>query len=190
MGSTKLPTTKLITQDLGFKNAKAGGLPIGGLLGADFQLGTKVVRIDYAGEKVVFGAPPAAGGKTVDLTVKKAKAGVTVTAPVTVGGTKIIMQLDTGAPRSTMGKATGNRLGLPTAGEPSKFKAAGCPATVQPVKLTKVKLGDIALPDATINRTDKGAPTTGAAGLLGSDILSTFKTITIDYTQSKLTLGA
>lgn len=33
VGNTKLPTTKLITQDLGFKNANAGGLSIGGLLG-------------------------------------------------------------------------------------------------------------------------------------------------------------
>ncbi len=190
LGAHKLPVAKLITQDLGLGTTKVGGVPVGGLLGADVQAAARVVTIDYAAGKVTFGAAVPSGGTSVDVRVVRLAAGVAVTAPVTRGRTSLRMIVDTGASRTTLSARAVSGLQLQKSGAAVKVNAAGCPAEAQPVRLTGAKIGEKPVPAAVVNSTKAGTPgVPGAVGLFGSDLLSTYRTVTIDYAGAHLILG-
>jgi hypothetical protein len=98
--------------------------------------------------------------------------------------------LDTGAGQSTIDAGLAHRLHLASAGPPSEFAGVGCTGTARPVSvgdwsLDGVPLSAQQLTAATLPQMGgKGEP----VGLLGSDVLSRFGAIRIDFGSGVLVL--
>src|SRR5581483_10865059 len=158
LGSTTLPPARLPTQSLGFGKVKIRGRPVGGLLGADAQALSGRVRIDYGTGSVTFRAAAPSGGTAVKLRELHHGAGTALIAPVTVHGRRLSMLVDTGASRTTLQASVADTLGLPKVGKPVTVNAAGCPASVQPVRLSGASIGGRALPTMVIDTAAAGTP--------------------------------
>ncbi len=98
--------------------------------------------------------------------------------------------LDTGASLSLIDLQLAQRLGLPVAGPPEDISGVGGTERVTPVTVSKWAMGAATLPARTIT----SAPlsdlrrSAGIVGLLGSDVLSAFSSVTIDYANSVIIL--
>lgn len=98
--------------------------------------------------------------------------------------------LDTGASISLIDRALARQLGLAVTGPPEDIAGIGGSERVIPVQAQDWSLGAIKLPTATISSgpisTLSGS--TGIEGLLGSDVLSHFGAVTIDYDAGTVTV--
>ena len=120
------------------------------------------------------------------LTVSVVAGQVAETADVCIGGQgPYPFVLDSGAGQSTIDAGLAHRLHLADAGPPSEFAGVGCTGTAQPVSvgswsLDGVDLASQQLTAATLPQMGgKGEPD----GLLGSDVLSRFGAVRIDFTS-------
>lgn len=100
------------------------------------------------------------------------------------------MALDTGASLTLLDSTLTQRLGLKQAGAPEQISGVGGSQTVTPVKITQWSVGAAQLSPMTIT----SAPlsdlqrSAGIVGLLGSDALSRYGAVTVDYVSSQVTL--
>jgi predicted aspartyl protease len=120
-------------------------------------------------------------------------------APVTILGTgPFVFLVDTGASRSVVDRGVASRLGLRTGGQSEQVSGVGCSTQAAEATLSAWQVGGVALPKATVSVLDMangggsggGGSGGGLQGLLGSDVLSQFGVVTIDYQQQRLRLGA
>jgi Predicted aspartyl protease len=191
LGSTALPPARLPTQNLGFGKLKINGRPVGGLFGADALTAVGRVRIDYRTGMVTLHASAPRGGDAVKLRTLPTGPQDALIAPVRIEGHVVPMVVDTGASRTALQATTATSLKLAHAGSRVSVNAAGCKTSAQPVRLADASIGGRHLPDAVIVATTRGSPYGSAVpGAFGSDLLSTFGTITLDFPKTTLTLGA
>ncbi|HSR23633.1 MAG TPA: aspartyl protease family protein [Candidatus Eisenbacteria bacterium] len=97
--------------------------------------------------------------------------------------------LDTGAARSIVDSRVASELRLPTTGREQAVTGVSGTSEAVRVRISSWRVDAVALPDATIlslRLAAGGGPT--LAGLLGSDMLSRFRTVTIDYQGETVTL--
>jgi predicted aspartyl protease len=150
--------------------------------------------------QVTFALPPAAtgchgataaadGGERVPLTVSVVAGQVAETADVCLDGKgPFPFILDSGAGQSTIDSGLAHRLNLASAGAATEFAGVGCTGTAQPVSvhtwsLDGVPLAAQELTAATLPQMGgKGEPD----GLLGSDLLSRFGGVRIDFEAGAL----
>jgi Aspartyl protease len=151
---------------------------------------------------VTFALPPSsrgcagssalAGGTTkVPLTVSTVAGQVAETLDVCIGGKgPFPFVLDSGAGESTIDAGLAHRLHLVSDGAAVQFAGVGCTGTARPVSSGSWSLDGLALAPqqftaATLPQIGgKGEPD----GLLGSDVLSRFGAVRIDFTQGALIL--
>ncbi len=152
--------------------------------------------------QVTFALPPTAtvctgataqagGGENVPLTVSVVAGQVAETVDVCIEGQgPFPFVLDSGAGQSTVDAGLARRLHLAAAGAPSEFAGVGCTGAAQPVSvgawsLDGVELAAQQLTAATLPQMGgRGEP----VGLLGSDVLSRFGGIRIDFDSGALVL--
>jgi hypothetical protein len=152
--------------------------------------------------QVTFALPPpttgctgakavASGGVTVPLTVSVVAGQVAETADVCIGGKgPFPFVLDSGAGQSTIDAGLAHRLHLASAGPATEFAGVGCTGAAQPVSvgtwsLDGVTLASQQLTAATLPQMGgKGEPD----GLLGSDVLSRFGSVRVDFAPGALIL--
>jgi hypothetical protein len=99
--------------------------------------------------------------------------------------------LDSGDAESTIDSGLAHRLHLASAGQPLKFEGVGCTGVAQPVTVAHWSAGGMALDPQTL--TAAHIPEMGGRGepdgLLGSDVLSSFGAVRIDFRADTLTFG-
>ncbi len=152
--------------------------------------------------QVTFALPPASrgcggatalqGGATrVPLTVSTVAGQVAESLDVCIGGQgPFPFVLDSGAGQSTVDAGLAERLHLSSAGPASQFAGVGCTGTAKPVavdswSLDGVTLAPQELTAATLPQIGgKGEP----VGLIGSDVLSRFGAVRIDFASRALVL--
>jgi predicted aspartyl protease len=152
--------------------------------------------------EVTFALPPATtgcggattqpgGGEKVPLTVSVVAGQVAETARVCINGQgPYPFILDTGAGQSTINAGLAHRLHLAGAGEATSFAGVGCTGTAQPVSVDAWSLDGITLDSQQLTAATlpqmggKGEPD----GLLGSDVLSRFGAIRVDFAGGALVL--
>jgi predicted aspartyl protease len=114
-------------------------------------------------------------------------------ARVTIEGRAFAMVVDSGAGRTVVTDTVSRSLRLPSRGSPRLIPALGCNVAVAPVVVTRWRLEGITLPKMVILSRALLGPTHVAgltiAGALGSDVLSRFRTITLELSRQRLTLG-
>ena len=134
--------------------------------------------------------PPAHAAATVPLVILKAKDGETLAlARVMVHGRAFPFLIDTGSSSTLVDVALARKLHLKTIGRPIKVTGVGCSETAREVRLSRWSIGGQPLP-SIVGTSSIIAGTGGKAfGLLGSDVLSHFGAVNLDYAHRQLTLG-
>jgi hypothetical protein len=138
-------------------------------------------------------ADKAAKGNTiVSLRVIKFKGQVLALVPVQINGHAFTFALDTGAAGSLIDSQAAKLIEIPKTGSKERGAGVKCTFTAAKVKVTSWRVGTIKLPAATIVSVNLpfGNAHRGVQGLLGSDMLSRFDTVTIDYDHGILKLHA
>jgi predicted aspartyl protease len=144
-------------------------------------------------------APPGAGTGVPLQVVKDPSGSVLALASITIQDQgPYTFVVDTGASRTVVDRPVVDSLHLePEPGTPIASDVSGeVEATV--VRVTQWRLGDVDLPATIVASIDLSGPNAPALqealgrrvdGLLGSDVLSEYGAITLDYVRSTITLG-
>ena len=138
----------------------------------------------------VASARPARAAAAVHIVVLHSRSGGTVVAAkVVIHGHAFPFLVDTGASVTLVNPALAKRLHLRTVGKPHQFcGVTGC-SSARRVRLSNWSIGGQPLPSVVAS----SSPIVGTGGfgfgLLGSDVLSRFGSVTIDYRDRLLTLG-
>ena len=113
---------------------------------------------------------------------------------LTFGGHLYYFLVDTGAERTIIDAPVARKLRLRANGSSRVFAPLGCRLLAQPVALRSWRLGDVALPAITAFThkllTPRAFSRLPFGGLLGSDVLSRFGTVTVDFAHRRLILRA
>lgn len=138
---------------------------------------------------------PADARETVPATIVRQKGTVGALVRVQIKGRPFIFKVDTGATRTVVDQRAAKALHLPARGPAQKVTTLGCTTMAQPVAISDWRIGSVQLPPVTVSSTKTEVPggtEKGArfGGLLGADVLSMFKAVTVEYRGSKLRLGA
>ena len=140
------------------------------------------------GDASTGGAHTAAA--TVPLAILKAKDGERLAlARVIVHGHAFPFLIDTGSSKTLVDEALARKLHLKTVGHPIKVTGVGCSESARKVRLSHWSIGGQRLPSIVTTSSVIAGANGHAFGLLGSDVLSKFGTISIDYVHGVLTLG-
>jgi hypothetical protein len=130
---------------------------------------------------------------TIAVTVLRGQDGtVLVLVPITISGHgPYDFVLDTGASVSLIDQALAGRLGLAATGASHTVSGIGGTVQVPFVAVKQWHMGALALPPAQLGSGQLPGERRGPTerGLLGSDILSQFGTITVNYDNSTLTVA-
>jgi predicted aspartyl protease len=127
---------------------------------------------------------------TVPLAILKAKDGETLAlARVIVHGHAFPFLIDTGSSKTLVDDALAKKLHLKTVGRPIKVTGVGCSEAARKVRLKGWSIGGQRLPSIVATSSVIAGANGKAFGLLGSDVLSHFGAIGIDYAHGVLTLG-
>jgi len=98
--------------------------------------------------------------------------------------------LDTGAESSLIDSTVARQAGLSVVGGPEPISGVGGVQQAVPVQINKWSVGKLQLPPTTIDSASfqDDRLGNGIVGLLGSDVLSQFGTVTINYSAGTLTV--
>ncbi|MGA2305727.1 MAG: pepsin/retropepsin-like aspartic protease family protein [Acidimicrobiales bacterium] len=183
--------------------------PLAGVIGSDVLSRFGSVRIDYHNRTVSLGAaesesPTADGvvrGPTstptpaqfmkdtraeAELTIVTRQGGVVAYVPIEFNGsTTQPFVVDTGAAVSNISSPLAHSLHLANAHRSVEFSASfGCPVDLTEVKSGRWTVGSTPLPPQLVATLP--APGLQIAGLLGSDVLSHFGAVVIDYRAARI----
>ena len=127
---------------------------------------------------------------TIPLKILKAKDGETLAlARVVVHGRTFPFLIDTGSSKTLVDVALARALRLKRVGKPITVTGVGCSETASKVRLSSWSIGGQALPSIVATTSVIAGADGTAFGLLGSDVLSHFGAIGLDYAHGELTLG-
>lgn len=141
-------------------------------------------------------ATPGTGSEEpgVPLLVVEGRSGSTLAlAPVFINGQgPFAFALDTGASHSVIDQELAEELKLPAAGPNVKVTGVATTAEAEQLQMDSWRVGDVPLPGNTIVSLGMAQTNHGVKlrGLLGSDVLSRFGAITVDYDRQRLFLRA
>jgi predicted aspartyl protease len=131
-------------------------------------------------------------GREVELRIVSGPGGVFAFAEIFIRGKgPFAFTVDTGASHSVIDYDVVRRLRLKTIGKPVTVTGITCRGEAGRLRMAKWRVAGVALPAAEIQTIDMPDPGGGIEidGLLGSDVLSTFGAITVDYAGGRLVLA-
>ena len=136
--------------------------------------------------------PPTVHGQLlVNIKVIKHGRQVLALVPVTINGKgPYAFALDTGASQSLVDSQVAKALQVPTTGGKQRIAGVASISKVRSIRVRDWKVGKVKLPPTIVVEANLpfGNATSGVQGLLGSDMLSDFDVVTIDYAHSRLLL--
>ena len=131
------------------------------------------------------------GALAVEIQVVKHGRQVLALVPVTINGKgPYTFALDTGASQSLVDSQVAKELRVEKTGASHNVAGITDVSKVQTIKVAHWRVGGIALPATTVVEANLpfGNAEGGVQGLLGSDMLSEFDVVTIDYARGELRL--
>ncbi|HZD87031.1 MAG TPA: retropepsin-like aspartic protease [Gaiellaceae bacterium] len=169
-------------------SARAGGsgtASTNGVLGSSTAKSTRTTRTSAISSTVCQ------TGTSVKLRVLKGKRGATIAlVPVTIDGKgPYAFALDTGAAKSAIDSKLAKKLDLKQVATEHHVEGVSGSVKAKVVKVDSWKVGSIDLHSDTVASLDLFGGASGPAGLFGSDVLSRFSSICLDYRAGILKLG-
>lgn len=141
-----------------------------------------------------IGSEAAAGPNTVPLQVVTGAGGTVIAfVQVTIHGQgPYRFALDTGASSSVVDTSISQQLNLPEAGATGQVTGVIASGQARVVTIDQWSVGSVSLPQTHIVTLDlpQGSSQVHFDGLLGSDMLSRYGAITVDYQKQQLILNA
>jgi hypothetical protein len=139
------------------------------------------------------GSGPSSSTRSLTVKIEVLRHGKQVLAvvPVTIDGKgPYRFALDTGASQSLVDTAVAKELKAPKTGVKQRIAGIASVSKLATITVARWSIGSVRLPPTTVIETNLpfGNADGGVQGLLGSDMLSQFDTITIDYDHSRLVL--
>jgi predicted aspartyl protease len=135
-------------------------------------------------------ASPKPQPAAIDLQVIKQNGAAVVIAPVVIQGKTYAFIVDTGATATLIDSRYAKVLGLKrTKDAPIPVAGVTGSSTAYLATISNWSIGRAKIPTSTITVGTLSIGGGNLIGLLGSDVLSTFGKITIDYAHQKATLG-
>jgi predicted aspartyl protease len=138
-------------------------------------------------------APEPGELRTVPLRVLEAGGSTLALVPVTISGQgPYLFALDTGASNTVLDTSIADQLGLSRTGEKRDISGVVARESVELARVEQWQLGDFELGAGEIALLDLPSPMQGGEGLqglLGSDVLSDFDYVVIDYDDGRLGLA-
>lgn len=129
--------------------------------------------------------------RTVPLRVLEAGDSTIAFVPVMIGGQgPFLFALDTGASNTVVDVEVADQVGLERTGEQRDVTGVVGQQSVPLARVEQWQLGDVGLPATDIALLDLPNPPQGQGlqGLLGSDVLSGFDYVVVDYDDQRLGL--
>jgi hypothetical protein len=186
------------------------GQPVG-LLGSDVLSRFGAVRVDFAAGALDLpgpeGSPPGAGtgaggstdpvpvltggaGTAVPLSVNPTQGEVSLGVSVRFGGgPRRSFLVDTGTSQSVVSTAVSRTQGLAGTDLAQRQATVCSVVTVPLVRSGPWTLRGVTLTPQLIGATRFGTLSTGAQGLIGSDVLERFGWVVLDYRGAKMVIG-
>ncbi|MFE9646731.1 aspartyl protease family protein [Streptomyces sp. NPDC006365] len=133
------------------------------------------------------------GAREVPLRVVEQGGRTLAFVPVSIEGRgPFSFALDTGASTSVVDENVAERVGLERTGERRSVSGVLGTGEVPVARVDQWEVGDVRLDPGEVTVIDLGPPRGGGGiqGLLGSDVLSDFGSITVDYDDGVLTIPA
>jgi Aspartyl protease len=135
---------------------------------------------------------PASAGTRVPVTVSTVAGQVAATVNVCIGGRgPFPFVLDSGAGQSTIDARLAGRLHLTASGPVTQFEGVGCTGRSRPVRVADWSVAGVVLAAQQLSAAT--LPQVGGrhqpVGLLGSDVLSRFGAVRLDFRVGALVLG-
>lgn len=154
--------------------------------------GAALVASGCGGSSTVTKPTVGADG-SLNVAIKVLKHGQQVIAlvPVTIDGKgPFTFAIDTGASQSLVDSSVASKLGVPPTGNRHSVAGITNVTKVKTLVVNRWSVGGVKLPPTTVVETNLpfGNASGGVQGLLGSDMLSQFDVITIDYAHQLLRL--
>ncbi len=137
-------------------------------------------------------AASASAGVQVPMTVSTVAGQVAETVNVCIDGQgPFPFVLDSGAGQSSIDARLAGRLHLPVTGPPTAFDGVGCSGRSKPVGVTSWSLEGVSLTaqELSAGRMPQLGGRGEPMGLLGSDVLSRFGAVRLDFARGLLVLG-
>ena len=131
------------------------------------------------------------GSLFVNIKVLKQGTQVIALVPVRINGKgPYAFALDTGASQSLVDSQVAGELRVQKTGKKERFAGASSISTAIEIRVKNWSVGHVKLPPTVISEANlpMGNASGGVQGLLGSDMLSQFDIVTIDYDHSRLVL--
>lgn len=200
IGDLRLPDQEVLVTDLPqFTTSRPAEArrDTAGLLGSDVLSTLGIVTIDFVNRQLVAHDTPTGDVAPLVVTRGQNSVAVFVYARVHDRG-PYLFHLDTGAEVSTIEPAAATDLGLRDTGHGVSLVGFGGSRNGPEVAIDDWRMGDIALPPATIAAVAylnvtialrSGGKDVTPAGALGIDVLGSFSSISLDYTKERLIVG-
>jgi predicted aspartyl protease len=187
VGQVSLPPIDVSTVHL---SSSTSSDAIQGLLGSDLWYRFSSLDIDYRSGLVRLGVVPA--GPSVAVRVVHQDGQVVVVAPVDVEGHgPYPFVVDTGASQSVVSQDLASTFHLHQVRRSVTIDAVGCTSKASMVQVGHWTSGAVTLPAGTALalRHPLGTSAPGKVGILGSNELSRFADVTVDYAAGRLILS-
>lgn len=184
VGRVSLPVTDLATVALSSSKSLHG---IDGLLGSNVLSHLSAVTVNYRKTRATVGARAMAKrGHVVPVKVLSAHGQVLVVAPVRfASSTPYPFVVDTGASESAVVPKLAGKFHFHVIKRSVPVTGVSCTTKASLVQLSHWAVGKVALPVRAAVSVSLPVPT----GLLGSNVLSKFGSVTIDYARRQLVLS-
>ena len=190
IGGEKLPSAVVLSATVDFAGKTFQGHEIAGVLGSEVYQAFGTLQVNFAGNSISLGAQAASGKPSFPVLVDAHAGTAELLASATLHGQTANMLVDSGASTTLVDTATATKAGLAKAGNPTKVNGLSCSTPAQPVTIDQLAVGSVQLPTVTgISVGPESSSSSEVVGLIGSDILSTYGTVTFDYNAKKVTLG-
>ena len=184
VGGVSLPAADVASVKL------AGRDGVKGLLGSDVLRHFALITVDYKKGQLQLGqaASSPSSAHAVPLEELSSHGATELLVPVSVSRRgPFAFALDTGATRSAVSQSLAQRLGLHPTGTTTVVKGVVSASRAALVSLRHWSAGSVALPH-TKALVLKLSSASGLSGLLGSDVLRHFGTVTVNYRKDQLLL--
>jgi clan AA aspartic protease (TIGR02281 family) len=123
--------------------------------------------------------------------LKSPRGEVAAVVLVTIHDRKVPFIVDTGASSSVIDLKAAEKLGLRPIGKAYAVRGVGGKSRALPIMIDNWSIGPVPLPKLRIETSSLSKQTKSGApiGLLGSDVLSRYKSVTLDFGREQLQLG-
>jgi predicted aspartyl protease len=172
--------------------SRVAGLPVAGALGSDVLSRFETVTFEFSRRRVILG--PSRQLPPHSSHISRAAGplnGFDQAVRVTIDGARVPMVIDTGSAYSMMDSPTTRRFRFHLVGFLVTGRtAAGCRIAAARVAIPRWAMGSVRLPSALVLDVLTTTPFSAlhVDGLLGTDVLSKFSRVTLDFARHRIAI--